>query len=354
MPIPGQPWGLINRSEKDIVGSRDFDIRETSFIDTVKASSEEVFEPSVNVNDTFYAMIVKREIPTCIKDSSTPSLSRFRCLVFDGPDSHIPFNLESLGKKAKGKKINLDDYTMNMFDVFTCENKSVDNDLARAKPGTIVKITYGHYTNLSDPIIVSTTHFPPLIPVESKRTLNQFKNNVATALKVDDYKSDPSQTDTDIKEEQRQLSLATTGGKSQELKWPLPGHHPGSRFGPRISPKSGKRVFHKGIDIGAKRGEPIYAADDGIVIVSATTAYGGYGGTIVIRHKKGDLTYYTLYAHQSQLVAKRRKSVKKGDLIGYVGTTGSSTDPHLHFELRMGRNGRRNAIDPLPHIKDFV
>lgn len=349
MAIPGQKWGEINRVEKDKVGSRDLDLRETSFLDTLQFAGEQLFEANVNVNDTYLAMIVKKDIPTCIQGSSAPSLSRFRCLVFDGPDSHIPFSLQSLGKKAKGQKINLDDYTMNMFDIFTCQDKIVDAQLAKAPPGTIVRITYGHYTNLKDPIIVSTTAYPPLVPVESKTSINRFRDNFNPA-KVASFKSNPTENDNEIKQRERELSVAAANGKFLALKWPLPGYKPGSRFGPRISPNDGTRVFHRGVDIGAPAGTPIYAADSGVVIVSTTTAYGGYGGTVVIQHKKGDLIYYTLYAHQSKIVAKRRKEIKKGDLVGYVGTTGSSTGNHLHFELRIKRNGRRNAVDPMPHI----
>ena len=99
---------------------------------------------------------------------------------------------------------------------------------------------------------------------------------------------------------------------------------------------------HHGTDFGARRGTPILAAADGKVIFSGWK--GGYGKVTKIRHKDG---YVTLYAHQSRLKAKVGKYVKMGEVIGYVGNTGRSTGPHLHFGLY--KNGR--AINPMRMVK---
>lgn len=99
---------------------------------------------------------------------------------------------------------------------------------------------------------------------------------------------------------------------------------------------------HLGTDFGAKRGTPIFAAADGKVIFSGRK--GGYGNVIKIRHKDG---YVTLYAHQSRLKAKVGQQVTQGQVIGYVGSTGRSTGPHLHFGLY--KNGR--AINPMRMVK---
>ncbi|MBQ9314699.1 MAG: M23 family metallopeptidase [Clostridia bacterium] len=104
-----------------------------------------------------------------------------------------------------------------------------------------------------------------------------------------------------------------------------------SRYGLR------SRNNHKGIDIGAPTGTPIYAAEDGIVTYSGW--YYGYGYLIKIQHING---YETYYGHCSKLACNAGDSVTKGTLIGYVGSTGNSTGPHLHFEVRM--NG--NAYNP--------
>ncbi len=99
---------------------------------------------------------------------------------------------------------------------------------------------------------------------------------------------------------------------------------------------------HLGTDFGAKRGTPIFAVADGKVIFSGNL--GGYGKVIKIRHTD---EYVTLYAHQSRLKAKVGDIVKKGQIIGYVGSTGRSTGPHLHFGVY--KSGR--AINPMRIIK---
>jgi murein DD-endopeptidase MepM/ murein hydrolase activator NlpD len=87
---------------------------------------------------------------------------------------------------------------------------------------------------------------------------------------------------------------------------------------------------HLAIDIGAGMGAPIYAADSGVVVFSGA-AFGGYGNMIMIDHGNG---YQTLYAHLSQVSTYCGQSVSQGQLIGLAGSTGNSTGPHLHFEIR--------------------
>jgi len=99
---------------------------------------------------------------------------------------------------------------------------------------------------------------------------------------------------------------------------------------------------HHGTDFGAKRGTPILAAADGEVIFSGRM--GGYGNVIKIQHTD---EYMTLYAHQSRLKVKKGTFVKQGQIIGYVGSTGRSTGPHLHFGLY--KNNR--PIDPMRLVK---
>ncbi|CAA6821099.1 MAG: Membrane proteins related to metalloendopeptidases [uncultured Sulfurovum sp.] len=110
----------------------------------------------------------------------------------------------------------------------------------------------------------------------------------------------------------------------------------------RFHPVLKRWKAHHGTDFGAKRGTPILAAADGKVIFSGWK--GGYGKVTKIQHNDG---YVTLYAHQSRLKAKKGSSVKAGQIIGYVGSTGRSTGPHLHFGLY--KNGR--AINPMRMVK---
>jgi murein DD-endopeptidase MepM/ murein hydrolase activator NlpD len=113
---------------------------------------------------------------------------------------------------------------------------------------------------------------------------------------------------------------------------------PSSHFGFRKDPYSGKRVFHQGVDLPQRMHSQIRAAMSGVVIFSGRAE--GYGNVIVIEHAKG---YSTLYGHNSRNIVKTGARVKKGDVIGYVGSTGRSTGPHVHFELR--RNGQ--YLDPM-------
>lgn len=103
-----------------------------------------------------------------------------------------------------------------------------------------------------------------------------------------------------------------------------------SGFGYRISPISGTQRFHAGIDIGANTGTPIVAAADGDVIDASYI--NGYGYSILIYHGGG---FATFYAHMSGYAVSSGQHVKRGQVIGYVGSTGYATGPHLHFEVRV-------------------
>jgi len=112
-----------------------------------------------------------------------------------------------------------------------------------------------------------------------------------------------------------------------------------SGFGYRTDPFTKARKMHEGMDFTAKSGTPIYATGDGVVARADNTA-SGYGNHIVLRHGYG---YETLYAHLSKYNCKPGKSVKRGDIIGYVGSTGRSEAPHLHYEVH--KNGK--VVNPL-------
>ncbi len=112
-----------------------------------------------------------------------------------------------------------------------------------------------------------------------------------------------------------------------------------SGYGWRNDPFTKARKFHKGMDFTAPQGTPIYASGDGVVIRADGRAV-GYGRHVRIDHGFG---YVTLYGHMTKYVVRRRQKVKRGDLIGYVGSTGRSKAPHLHYEVR--KNGRH--INPI-------
>ena len=104
-----------------------------------------------------------------------------------------------------------------------------------------------------------------------------------------------------------------------------------SLFGWRLHPIFGDQRFHAGTDIGAPEGTPVLAAQAGRVVTSGDM--GGYGLTVTLRHGKNE-HLESLYPHLSQLLVEPNEQVKQGDVIGLVGSTGNSTGPHLHFELR--------------------
>ncbi|MGC1527924.1 MAG: M23 family metallopeptidase [Phormidesmis sp.] len=105
-----------------------------------------------------------------------------------------------------------------------------------------------------------------------------------------------------------------------------------SLFGFRLHPISGDQRFHAGTDIGAEQGTPVLAAQNGTV--AAAEYSGGYGLMVVLRHKLEDTELESRYAHLAEIFVEPGTEVKKGDIIGLVGSTGNSTGPHLHFEMR--------------------
>ncbi len=112
-----------------------------------------------------------------------------------------------------------------------------------------------------------------------------------------------------------------------------------SGYGYRIDPVYKTVKLHAGLDFAAPQGTPIYATADGVVRLAGNTG-NGYGNHVIINHGYG---YETLYGHQYRIKAKVGQRVKRGELIGWVGSTGKSTGPHLHYEVR--KNKRH--IDPI-------
>jgi murein DD-endopeptidase MepM/ murein hydrolase activator NlpD len=118
------------------------------------------------------------------------------------------------------------------------------------------------------------------------------------------------------------------------MRTPIDGARLSSGFGRRKHPILGYTKMHKGIDFAAPRGTPIYAAGNGTVQYAGRK--GAYGNFVLIRH---NTNYSTAYAHMKRVNTAKGRRVKQGQIIGYVGTTGRSTGPHLHYEIR--RSGRQ-------------
>ena len=124
------------------------------------------------------------------------------------------------------------------------------------------------------------------------------------------------------------------------FRWPIMGRI-NSPFGWRQHPITRRKDFHTGIDIKAERNDPIKAAGGGKVLYSGWM--GGYGKVLVIEHPNGQST---LYAHCSTLLAGKGASVSSGQLVAKIGTTGRSTGPHLHFEVRNGNS----PVNPIKYL----
>ncbi|MEA3510564.1 MAG: peptidoglycan DD-metalloendopeptidase family protein [Actinomycetota bacterium] len=134
--------------------------------------------------------------------------------------------------------------------------------------------------------------------------------------------------------------VKAAGSAPGSLVRPVPGAI-SSGFGPRIHPIYGYELMHSGVDMNGAMGQKIVAAAGGTVFFAGVK--GGYGNSIMIDHGGGMVT---LYAHQSKFAVSNGQKVDAGQVIGYVGSTGVSTGPHLHFEVRI--NG--NPVNPAKYL----
>ncbi|MBK5941034.1 peptidase M23 [Halochromatium roseum] len=164
--------------------------------------------------------------------------------------------------------------------------------------------------------------------------------------KVDEVAQDLAKVLAELGDRKRKLVLLESLIMERDLKshsvpdgWPLKtGGVVTSTFGMRRHPISGRRSMHKGIDISGKHGSDIVAMADGLVIFSGRKS--GYGKIVEIRHPDG---LETRYAHNSRNIVNKGDLVTKGQVIAKLGSTGRSTGPHVHFEVR--RDGE--ALDPM-------
>ncbi|MEM9331222.1 MAG: M23 family metallopeptidase [Pseudomonadota bacterium] len=130
--------------------------------------------------------------------------------------------------------------------------------------------------------------------------------------------------------------------KTIPLGTPVTNARISSRYGMRVDPFNGRMAMHGGMDFSAKRGTPVKATGKGVVVKAGRK--GGYGKVVEIKHKNG---YTTRYAHLSRINVQVGQHVDKGEIIGKVGSTGRSTGPHLHYEVRRKDKTR----DPAKYIK---
>ncbi len=194
----------------------------------------------------------------------------------------------------------------------------------------------GHsVSSVGGPIPKATKdEFLPLYRTERlARRMHTFIDQLATDAKLEELRQQEIISFIDQKKE----ILARTPSI-----WPTTGWIT-SRFGYRRSPFTGQRELHKGLDISAPKGTPIYATAKGIVVNVGRN--NGYGKNIVVDHGSGVVTRY---AHLSKYAVKKGAKIQRGQLIAYVGNTGRSTGPHLHYEVRL--NGV--PVNPMRYILD--
>lgn len=166
------------------------------------------------------------------------------------------------------------------------------------------------------------------LKAEAERRIDQWAGELAAYAREDaavqqiiSNSSSKAEVDTAI----NNPSSASLSG----FQWPLEARVT-SEFGYRIHPVYGTRRLHAGIDIAAPSGTPIFASNDGIVIFAG--GRGGYGSTVIVDHGGG---VTTLYAHQSKIGSSEGQLVARGDVVGFVGASGTATGNHLHFEVRV-------------------
>ena len=156
---------------------------------------------------------------------------------------------------------------------------------------------------------------------------------------------------TEELERERRAAIAASAGAtgysggtvsgSGNFIWPVSCTYITSCVGYRYHPISGQWKYHSGMDIGSQYGDSIWASDGGTVCIAGVN--GGYGNCVMIDHGNG---YYTLYGHMSSIAVSVNQTVSQGQVIGYVGSTGYSTGPHLHFEIRSANsNGTTTCLE---------
>ena len=188
--------------------------------------------------------------------------------------------------------------------------------------------------------------------------INEIKaNEKLTQQAIDELNAAAKEMDAEIKKKERELQAAMEAARKNGSTayqfdpgsgyyWPLPSSclNVTSFFGPRTHPVTGQYSNHAGTDIGASTGTSIYAAHGGVVITSSYQ--GTYGECVVVSRGDG---VTTLYAHMSKRAVQVGDVVSQGQVLGYVGTTGRVTGPHLHYEIRI--NGERvDALKYYPNI----
>ncbi len=220
------------------------------------------------------------------------------------------------------------------------------------------------YYRMKDKLSFYTARFSEL-----QSTMTTLKNTEAEFERLLSFKSkdkilenvdskvtahDEGSIDMDLLQEQIKKTIENVGAIKDFLKgqkdiyvatpkgWPVDGRVT-SEFGPRENPRDGSPEFHSGLDISVPAGTPVRVTADGIVSFAGWST--GSGNLVVIEHGFGNATFY---AHNTSIAVKVGEKVRRGDIISHSGSTGDSTGPHVHYEVR--HNGK--AINPREFIME--
>ena len=183
--------------------------------------------------------------------------------------------------------------------------------------------------------------------LENTKTARAYYNSKLTEeeqqiqAEIDEYKTQMAQIESEIKLLSGKLSFGEDY-IGEEMIWPIPGHtYITSQYGMRTHPITGLYSLHTGVDVSAAIGTDFIAAASGVVTKAEYNKY--YGNMVIIDHGGG---VQTLYAHGSEIVVKLGQLVAQGETVLKVGSTGYSTGPHAHFEIRI--NG--DTVNPLDYV----
>lgn len=234
--------------------------------------------------------------------------------------SELMSNLDMIGEIMEADK--------RIYDQYTAAREKAEEIKAE------YEVTLGQLSEKQDEYEAEKVELEAKI-AEASAMIEQLEAEISTNYDLylevlaqeEALESDIQNKIAELERQEAASSITSTGS----YIWPLPGYSPGSAYGWRMHPIFNEMRFHAGEDIGAPSGTPILAADSGVASVYPDNG-NGYGNYIMINHGGGRVT---LYAHMSAFAISGGATVTQGQVIGYVGSTGNSTGPHLHFEVRV-------------------
>lgn len=180
---------------------------------------------------------------------------------------------------------------------------------------------------------------PPIGGANPSEVVDSEQIDIENA--IDAIEKELSRRESEIAAMDFLLSRRSLESQQTPAGWPVKGGWVSSNFGSRLHPMTGKKQFHRGVDIPGKLGADVLAVADGVVVRSSST--GDYGWLIEIDHGDG---YTTLYSHNRENLVDVGATVVKGQAIAKVGSTGRSTGPHVHFEV----SKNKRTINPVRYL----